>query len=506
MIASISISSIRRSSLKSVKLASINKRIFRNCFSTVVMPLDDTEESASHHTSTVSPSSAAAKVMLNYLSNTNKTSPQLPLTQPPADVQDAGIEIVDRVLLHKIASRKSTPLSLSNMYRYAASSPEQRLRNAQFLHGELTIRVAQRALELSHFPHGLSANVAVEKVAKTYLNFLSELVSSQPPSNADEERNFTRLLRRFVLERTAIPVDIASGLDEYLTSNRSVSQRIDATRLLDIEYALYRFFTGRVGLRFLMEHHILSDPSLKDVELYRRQSYYTYIPQQEDVGSFMGCIQKDCDTMREVQRVATQVTQQCFEQFGISPNVEVVDATVKSKYRSRAFTYVPHHLHYMVAELLTNSCRAVVRHHAGRPGSPKNKLPPVRVVISKGAEDVTIKIADTGGGIPRSTLKRIWSFVHSNNDDKEKAPSLCSNDWVSTSTTSARRHEREFGLPLARVYARYFGGELTLKSMEGYGVDAYLYLPVLGDTCEKVPDRETSLPDVFDFHEPDYED
>ena len=27
------------------------------------------------------------------------------------------------------------------------------------------------------------------------------------------------------------------------------------------------------------------------------------------------------------------------------------------------------------------------------------------------------------------------------------------------------------GLPLSRVYARYFGGDVLLKSMEGFGMD-----------------------------------
>jgi len=37
-----------------------------------------------------------------------------------------------------------------------------------------------------------------------------------------------------------------------------------------------------------------------------------------------------------------------------------------------------------------------------------------------------------------------------------------------------------YGLPIARNYARYFGGELTIVSMEGYGTDGYIYLPRLG--------------------------
>ena len=39
-------------------------------------------------------------------------------------------------------------------------------------------------------------------------------------------------------------------------------------------------------------------------------------------------------------------------------------------------------------------------------------LPPIRVIVVKGAEDVTIKIADRAGGVPRSLARRVWSFAH----------------------------------------------------------------------------------------------
>lgn len=56
-----------------------------------------------------------------------------------------------------LASQKTTPLSLQNMYRYASvGKPAQRLRNAQFLHRELPIRIAQRAVDLLTLPHGLN--------------------------------------------------------------------------------------------------------------------------------------------------------------------------------------------------------------------------------------------------------------------------------------------------------------------------------------------------------------
>jgi pyruvate dehydrogenase kinase 2/3/4 len=251
-----------------------------------------------------------------------------------------------------------------------------------------------------------------------------------------------------------------------------------------MEDALYRFFTARVGLRFLTEHYVLSSNRESAKALRNVTSLF---PVSED--SVRGCIQASCNVAHEVRRVADLVIQQTKAHYQMAPVIEIVDCTNQNE-AAQNFTYVPHHLHYMVAELLKNSCRATIRKYQEMKsrGDPNTTtLSKIRVIIVKGEEDVTIKVADNGGGIPRSLMNKIWKFAHSTASEDELRTDF------GTDISGARI--RGFGLPLSRIYARYFGGELTLKSTEGFGLDAYLHLPRLGtNCCENLPLRVRDSP------------
>jgi len=93
------------------------------------------------------------------------------------------------------------------------------------------------------------------------------------------------------------------------------------------------------------------------------------------------------------------------------------------------------------------------------------------VVLAGGMEDVSIKITDQGGGIPRSSVERVWNYAYTTAQ-------------ASDSTESGRDVDQlaglGYGLPLCRLYARYFGGDMNLISLEGFGTDAYIYLTRIG--------------------------
>jgi len=182
----------------------------------------------------------------------------------------------------------------------------------------------------------------------------------------------------------------------------------------------------------------------------------------------------------------------------MAPPIQLVDCCTSKHHH---FCYLPHHLRYMVAELLKNSCRATIRNHIANNNNnttSSSDILPIKIIVVKGDEDVTIKIADRGGGVSRSQLADIWTFTKSTLSQQYQHFNNHHDNNDFTHNSLSGTDMREFGLPLARIYARYFGGEITLKSCEGVGLDAYIYLPVLGEACENLPDKVAASPGNLD--------
>jgi len=85
-------------------------------------------------------------------------------------------------------------------------------------------------------------------------------------------------------------------------------------------------------------------------------------------------------------------------------------------------------------------------------------------------------------------MHRIWSYLFTTADPKVLDRMLSSDSENETRDfdTASPLAGLGYGLPISRNYARYFGGDLVIMSMEGYGTDSFIYLPRLSNKDEVV--------------------
>ncbi|EAY90179.1 hypothetical protein OsI_11743 [Oryza sativa Indica Group] len=340
---------------------------------------------------------------------------------------------------------RQTGVTLRYMMEFGARPTERNLlRSAQFLRRELPIRIARRALDLDSLPFGLSTKPAILKVRDWYLDSFRDLRCFPEVRNRDDELAFTEMIKMIRVRHNNVVPTMALGvrqLKKDLGGTKAFPPGID-----EIHQFLDRFYMSRIGIRMLIGQHVaLHEPDPEP--------------------GVIGLISKRLSPMLVAQHATEDARAICMREYGSAPDVNIYGDP------DFTFPYVKLHLQLMMFELVKNSLRAVQERYMN---SDKH-APPVRIIVADGAEDVTIKISDEGGGIPRSGLSRIFTYLYST---AENPPDL---DGRNEGVTMAGYG---YGIPISRLYARYFGGDLQIISMEGYGTDAYLHLSRLGDSEE----------------------
>jgi pyruvate dehydrogenase kinase 2/3/4 len=106
------------------------------------------------------------------------------------------------------------------------------------------------------------------------------------------------------------------------------------------------------------------------------------------------------------------------------------------------FSYVPGHLSHICFELLKNSLRAVVERYGP---DREDHLPPIKVIVVEGKEDITIKISDEGGGIPRSAIPLIWTYMYTTMEGQNLDQDFQASDFRAPMAGFG------YGLPLSRL-------------------------------------------------------
>lgn len=271
-----------------------------------------------------------------------------------------------------------------------------------------------------------------------------------PMEIVNYNREVTSALQRIKSRHDGVVSTVAQGVNEWKQSRPKVE--IDYT----IQAFLDRFYMSRIGIRMLIGQHVALN-----MDRGIRSDY-------------VGIICTDTNVKEIAQAAIDNARFICEDWYGLyeAPQVELRASSDIN------FMYVPGHLSHMIFEIVKNSLRATVETH----GVNADSYPAIKVIVAEGQEDITIKISDEGGGIPRRAVPYVWTYMYTT---AESAPPL--DPDVSRSDFKAPLAGFGYGLPISRLYARYFGGDLKLISMEGYGTDVYLHLNRLSSSSEPLP-------------------
>lgn len=370
--------------------------------------------------------------------------------------------------------------------------PGTLFRASQFLTEELPIRLAHRVQELGALPDGLSDMPSIEKVKAWYAQSFEEITqlsrpqldpkvrdrllkhtangsklsgttnnpsvdrgqyrsspsqrnsSSRryfavvdndnehwPPQLKEYNTRFAHTLDNIKRRHDSVVTTIAQGVLEYKRKRQRM--QIDS----NIQAFLDRFYMSRIGIRMLIGQHI----ALTD------QAHHTD-------PDYVGIICTKTNVAELAEEAIANARFVCEDHYGLfeAPKIQLFCRP------DLEFMYVPGHLSHMLFETLKNSLRAVVETH----GREAKKFPVTKVVVADGREDITIKISDEGGGIARSVIPLVWTYMYTT---VESTPNL--DPEFNKSDFKAPMAGFGYGLPISRLYARYFGGDLKLISMEG---------------------------------------
>ncbi|KAF9788453.1 mitochondrial pyruvate dehydrogenase [Thelephora terrestris] len=408
------------------------------------------------------------------------------------------------------ASFQQTGVSLQQMALFG-QNPSQGtlLRASQFLLEELPVRLAHRVKELDELPHNLGAMPSINKVKDWYAQSFEELISFPPvetskdiqtalklttrasrhlpesvpnpsfngglgnpgsgkmripiekryyaqtsgiiwpPEIRDYNAKFTNLLENIKRRHDPTVTTVAQGVLEWKRTHNA--RRIDN----EIQAWLDRFYLSRIGIRFLIGQHI----ALNTLEPH--QDYVGIICTKSNIHDI---VQESIENARYV----------CEEHYGMfkGPPVQLICP------KDLHFSYVPGHLSHICFELLKNSLRAVVERYGP---DREDHFPPIKVIVVEGKEDITVKISDEGGGIPRSAIPLIWTYMYTTMEGQNLDQDFQASDFRAPMAGFG------YGLPLSRLYARYFGGDLMLISIDGFGTDVYIHLNRLSSSQEPLP-------------------
>uniref|UniRef100_A0A672JL01 Protein-serine/threonine kinase n=1 Tax=Salarias fasciatus TaxID=181472 RepID=A0A672JL01_SALFA len=341
-----------------------------------------------------------------------------------------------------------SPLSMKQFLDFGSENACEKT-SFVFLRQELPVRLANIMKEINLLPDNLLSTPSVKLVQSWYIQSFQEILEFKDKNVNDEKvtYDFTDTVVNIRNRHNNVILVMAQGVVEYKETYGT-----DPVVSQNVQYFLDRFYMSRISIRMLLNQHtLLFGGKVKVNPAHPKQ---------------IGSIDPNCGVSEIVRDAYENARNLCDRYYMNSPELILEEFNEKEKQLKDGapitVVYVPSHLYHMVFELFKNAMRATMEQYGDC-----MEYPPIHCRIAMGSEDLTVKVSDRGGGVPLRKIDRLFTYTYST----APRPSM---DGARAAPLAGYGH----GLPISRLYARYFQGDLKLYSLEGYGTDAVIYIRV----------------------------
>jgi len=328
-----------------------------------------------------------------------------------------------------------------------------------FLKKEIPTRLANMIMELKLLPEDLRKQKECAEILNDYVSSFRDLIAYEKECGTGislEKFNETlNIIRRRHLDTVPLMAQAVIKLNH----NQKTSDGVNET----IQYFLDRLYINRISIHMLISH------------------YNALLGQSKTLTGMVGTIDQNCDVLTICKDAYDSAAVLCDGEYFSHPELKATGFDTTDNNSKVTSVYVPAHLHHIMFEIFKNSMRATCEFAEEK---ELTDLPYIRCRIFKTKDDITIKISDLGGGINRQTRGKIFKYMYST-APKVELPNGGGSYGAGLTAGNLPMHGLGYGLPLSRLYARYFKGDIKIASVDGYGTDVYVYLQRLSHMAQE---------------------
>jgi len=351
--------------------------------------------------------------------------------------------------LDKYSKYSPAPISIKHLLDHGKQSDARG--SFLFLKKEIPTRLANMIMELRLLPEDLQKQKECTEILTDYITSFRDLVSYEGDDGHGDLTRFNESLSAARRRHLGIVPLMATAVIKLRAINQS--EGVSET----VQYFLDRLYTNRISIHMLIAQ------------------YNALCGDKPSMDSMVGTIDQKCNILQVAHDAYEAASHLCDGEYFNHPRLvatahDFSDDNLNTQ-GDVTVTYVPAHLHHIFFEIFKNSMRATCEFSEKR---ALDNLPEISCSIFKTKEDITIKISDMGGGVSRKMKKKVFNYMFST------APGVISEEGsygtLALENDLLPMHGLGYGLPLSRVYARYFKGDIVMASVDGYGTDTYVYL------------------------------